>query len=404
MLDISNINGYTLKNLNRINIILGKNGAGKSKMFREIENGLASQSDTYGTSRYITPERGGNLEYSANVDVNISNNIRWLYDDRRRNQSDSFRQQSVSQFAKLELLVLREFEQDQTNSTFEPYVKKINSLLDNIEIIRVGRAFKIYSKSSKQELSPSQISSGESELISLCIECLIFGKECIPHKVNILFLDEPDVHLHPDLQERLMRFLTDMIIENNSNIIVATHSTSILGALHSYSDTHLAFMTFNQKEINFDVISDIYKKVLPVFGAHPLSNIFNEAPIWLVEGEDDERVWQQAVRSSRGKIRLYPCSVDGIDNMSFFEQETQKIILTVYDNAIGYSLRDRDGGKEEIDDILPVKRMRLSCRNCENLLLSDEVLKSLNISWEELKRLIDDWLMVNQNHSHYSEM
>lgn len=48
--------------------------------------------------------------------------------------------------------------------------------------------------------------------------------------------------------------------------------------------------------------------------------------------------------------------------------------------------------------------MRLSCRNCENLLLSDEVLKSLNNSWAELKRLIDDWLMVNQNHSHYSEM
>ena len=54
-------------------------------------------------------------------------------------------------------------------------------------------------------------------------------------------------------------------------------------------------MSFDQKEIDFKVISVVYRKVLPVFGAHPLSNIFNEAPILLVEGEDDERIWRAAM-------------------------------------------------------------------------------------------------------------
>ena len=152
---------------------------------------------------------------------------------------------------------------------------------------------------------------------------------------NILFLDEPDVHLHPDLQVRLMHFLKELVSGNNFKIIIATHSTAILGALESYTNTHLAFMTFDQKELDFKGISAVYKKVLPVFGAHPLSNVFNEAPILLVEGEDDERIWQQVVRSSDSKIKIYPCSVDSISSMNSFEQEAQKIIRTVYDNAKG---------------------------------------------------------------------
>jgi predicted ATP-dependent endonuclease of OLD family len=87
-------------------------------------------------------------------------------------------------------------------------------LLDNIEIRGDEQTFKIYKKNSDLEILPSNISSGESELISLGIECLIFSKELVEGKANILFLDEPDVHLHPDLQSRLVSFLKTLV-ENN---------------------------------------------------------------------------------------------------------------------------------------------------------------------------------------------
>ena len=145
--------------------------------------------------------------------------------------------------------------------------------------------------------------------------------------------------------------------DNNFKIIIATHSTAILGALESYNDTHFAFVTFDQKTIEFNAVSAIYKKILPVFGAHPLSNIFNKAPILLVEGEDDERVWQQVVRSSAGRIQIYPCSVESVTNMNDFEKESQKIIQTVYDDATGYSLRDRDDTDGELEDLLPINEL-----------------------------------------------
>lgn len=407
-MDILDINEYTLRNLNKINIILGKNGCGKSTLIRKVEEGLSSKPETYGKSKYITPERGGSLIYEAGIEQNLTNDINWLSGQRRRNQTTNFRQQSIAQYKKLELLVLREIEGDKRsdiNYNFDIYLKKINTLLDNIEIKRNDTTFKIYKKGTETELTAEGISSGESELISLGIECLVFSKECIAEKENFLFLDEPDVHLHPDLQVRLMHFLKDLVSENTFfKVLIATHSTAILGALESYTDTHLAFLSSDQKEVEFHTISETYKKILPVFGAHPLSNIFNQAPILLVEGEDDERIWQQAVRSSVGKIKIYPCSVDSITNMNDFELEAQKIIQNVYDNAKGYSLRDKDDTTDEISDLPPIIRIKLSCRNAENLLLSDEVLDSFSITWDELKQKIDKWVEVNDQHAHWSVM
>ena len=402
-MDISSINGYTLRDFNKINIVLGKNGCGKSTLLRQIEQGLAGQNG-YGKTKYITPERGGSLVYEAGIEQGISSNVNYLPEQRRKNLAPSFRQQSVSQYRKLKDLVLEEFELDQTKSKFDPYVEKINSLLDNIEIRRYDVAFKIFIKDTETEINAETISSGESELISLGIECLTFTKELVRDSENIIFLDEPDVHLHPDLQVRLMHFLKKLADESNFKILIATHSTAILGALESYADTHLAFMAFGQKELNFKTVSSVYRKILPVFGAHPLSNVFNENPIMLVEGEDDERIWQQVVRSSDGKIKIYPCSVDSVSRMNDFEQETQKIIQTVYDDAKGYSLRDKDDGTETIDDLLPIVRMKLSCRNAENLLLSDETLGNLNITWDQLKMRLDAWIDANKGHSHYSTM
>ena len=89
-MDINNINGYTLKNLNKINIVLGKNGCGKSIMLRTIEQNVVSQNENIGKSKYITPERGGALTYEAGVEQNLTTNISWLSGQRRRNQSGNF--------------------------------------------------------------------------------------------------------------------------------------------------------------------------------------------------------------------------------------------------------------------------------------------------------------------------
>lgn len=403
-MDISEANGYTLTNLNKINIVLGKNGSGKSTFIRKVEQHISSHNEIYGKGKYLSPERGGSLNYDAGMENSLAGDINWLPGQRRRNQTPNFKQQSVAQYKKLEWLVLREIEgakRADTDYNFDIYITKINSLLDNIEIKRNDNTFKIYNKGTTTEIGPEVISSGESELISLGIECLVFSKECITKKENFLFLDEPDVHLHPDLQVRLMHFLKDLVVENNFNVIIVTHSTAILGALESYADVNLSFLSPGKKNIDFKPISEIYRKVLPIFGAHPLSNIFNEAPVLLVEGEDDERIWQQAVRTTQGKIKIYPCVCGSVEQISIFETEVKNIIESVYDKARAYSLRDRDDTPEEdLSDELPIIKLKLRCYSAENLLLTDDVLSSLGYTWKDLQEKINEWLTEKTGKTH----
>ena len=203
-MDLSRDGHYNLGNLSKINILLGKNGSGKSTLLKKVEQHLTNSAQ--GESNYVTPERGGTLSYSANVEQNSATNDDWASSQKRQNQWNQFKSYSISQFRKLELLSLREIEQNleirqDLDHSFDSIVQQINELLNNVRIERTNKGdFEIFHKQSGDKLKPNQISSGESELVSLTIECLTFAKSCEQEKDNFLFLDEPDVHLHPDLQ------------------------------------------------------------------------------------------------------------------------------------------------------------------------------------------------------------
>jgi ABC-type cobalamin/Fe3+-siderophores transport system ATPase subunit len=409
VMDLPDIGGFSLKNMARINVILGKNGCGKSHLLKQLEQGLNSLQR--GKVRYISPERGGLLQYQANIEQSINDNPEWMVSVRRRNQSENFRQQSAVLFRRLELLELRGIEREQAQPgyvprTFDYVVDALNVLLDRVRLERDAvRAFRIVDRESGEQVSPEQISSGESELISLGIEFLAFVRECQADDQNVLLVDEPDVHLHPDLQDRLSKFIARTITERPLSLIVATHSTALLAGLAQCSETRVAFMRRKDVELNFRAVSDVDRLVLPIFGAHPLSNIFNEKPILLLEGEDDGRLWQQAVRSSMGGLKIYPCHVEeGVTALAGFEAEVNLIIETVYDDARGYSLRDRDSQGGDIADVGRIVRMRLSCRAAENLMLSDDVLSLAAVDWPVLQAKIREWVDINSTHKYHPQM
>ncbi|MGX8012697.1 hypothetical protein ACVDG8_028855 [Mesorhizobium sp. ORM8.1] len=139
-MNIENIAGFTLTNIGKISVILGKNGCGKSHLMKAIEQTIQGQNG-FGNIRYISPERGGAIVYEAGVDQAIFNNQGWMNENRRKNQSENFRQQSAALFRQLELVTLRIIEKDHrrpgyVTKTFDDVVEKINTLLDRIKIER----------------------------------------------------------------------------------------------------------------------------------------------------------------------------------------------------------------------------------------------------------------------------
>jgi hypothetical protein len=129
--------------------------------------------------------------------------------------------------------------------------------------------------------------------------------------------------------------------------------------------------------------------------------VFNRRPPLLVEGDDEDRVWQQAGRSSLGAIRVWPCVAGDVQSLNAYEKKARAIIESVYENARAYSLRDRDEGPYEIDDLGPVVRARLNCRASENLLLSDDVLAGLGTNWPTLQAELDEWISQHVGHAQH---
>lgn len=398
----------TLKNLGRLNVIIGKNGTGKSQILRHFDQHLRKEPGRY-LVKYLSPERGGNLAFDAGVENNLQTNATWGADTRRRNRVDNFRQMSFAEFRLLETLVLRSIETDPIKRadnafTFNTTVELVNALLDSVKLVRTASTgFEVHPKVGTGKRNPDSLSSGESELLCVAIEILSFTYQA-KHPDNqatqgVLLLDEPDVHLHPDLQHRLMELVVKATADTQVVTLIATHSTAILGGLNS-AEANVVFMSKDAAELGFRSISDALRQILPVFGAHPLSNVFNQSPILLLEGEDDVRIWQQAVRSSSGRIKLWPCPAGDKQSLNRHETTAAEIIGSVYDNARAYSLRDKDDQPYGIDDLEHVTRMRLACRTAENLLLSDDVLGTLGTNWDALKLAIQAWLRSDANRRH----
>jgi hypothetical protein len=177
-----------------------------------------------------------------------------------------------------------------------------------------------------------QISSGESEAIALAIEALVFSRECQVRPNRLLLVDEPDVHLHPDLQSKLMRFFERLAKDKKFNIVIATHSTALVSSIADKSEAQLAFMPLvADQTIKFSPIDEIVTNLVPIFGAHPLSNVFNERPILLVEGDDDKRIWEQAVRSTGGKLSVWSCPAGSVDKISAWEHWLADKLPSLYD-------------------------------------------------------------------------
>lgn len=143
---------------------------------------------------------------------------------------------------------------------------------------------------------------------------------------------------------------------------------------------------------NYHNVGDFLGEILPIFGANPLSNVFAEKPIMLVEGDDDLRIWEQVTRSTKGKFNFQPCAVDGKPNFQIRETELEQILSSLYDSARAYSVRDGDGIVEQLTDTPCVARIRLRCREVENLLLSDEVIEHCGLTWAEVEKRCEEYI------------
>ncbi len=72
-----------------------------------------------------------------------------------------------------------------------------------------------------KEITPYQLSSGEKQLLIILLTVLIQD-----NKPSILFMDEPEISLHIDWQQEIIKYIREL--NPNVQVIIATHSPAII--------------------------------------------------------------------------------------------------------------------------------------------------------------------------------
>lgn len=382
---------WDLKALNEITLIFGRNGSGKSLLLRKLRDVNKR------ISHYTSPERAGDISQDLNI-MQEQINPDTRANRRQYNLDPTYRQESVSRIGTLlnQLGYL-------TDSEEKPPFKLadiqtfLQTLLPDFQfkIIKVAPHYEMSRVDSGKEkiTSVNALSSGESEILSLALDVLtICGLWEIDRlEQRVLLIDEPDMHLHPDLQQHLAHFLVQIADKYKVQILVATHSTTLLSSLGYYGGSKTSVIYLNnsvneQKAIPFD---ETLQEIASCLGGHALMGPLFSAPLLLVEGDDDYKIWSFVPRYHKMHVAVIPCQ--GNAQVLRHQKTLEGLFSSLRQDKsspVGYALLDGDSQLPQVEQS-NIKFVKLSCKESENLYLTDEVLTLLGTDWEKAKLSIN---------------
>jgi len=230
-------------NLRRdVNILSGVNGVGKSTILNRVVNSLLGMQkldkDLRGVKLTLAPEEAETVRFDVIrsfdrpllrgdifdkvVDSKLNSELDLqLYQLQRRyldyqvNASNRivelFTKGDPNAQAKAQEIALEKSRfQDMVDDLFQETGKRIDR--DSNEI---------YMFQMDERLSPYKLSSGEKQMLLILLTALVEDKQ--PY---VLFMDEPEISLHIDWQQRLVALVHQL--NPNAQIILTTHSPAVI--------------------------------------------------------------------------------------------------------------------------------------------------------------------------------
>ncbi len=223
----------------RVNVLSGINGVGKSTILNKVVKSVEVNGDILnhllkGVHIKTNPADATHLRFDvirsfdrpvvngdviSRMDIRLATELDWqLYKLQRKyldyqvnmgNRIIESLQQGNPQEAQ-QLSEPKKRFQDLIDDLFKDTVKKIVRTENEIRFSQIG-----------ETLVPYQLSSGEKQMLVILLTVLVEDQQ--PY---VLFMDEPEVSLHVDWQERLI----DIILQMNPNvqIILTTHSPAVI--------------------------------------------------------------------------------------------------------------------------------------------------------------------------------
>jgi hypothetical protein len=385
---------WKISNLKDLTVIVGKNGSGKSLLLRAWRDQKPAE------VHYIVPERTGELDFQPNYMTDEHSGA-----SRRgqsaRNFNPDYRRRILG---RLQTFFMRRGNVREGVAPGSP--ADIEAMLHvllpdfNVSLIGAGNPpYVIQRQSDETSIGQvDQLSSGEVQLITMGLDALTIASmwEIESPQSRVLLIDEPDAHIHPDLQARFADLLVRIVDRYKLQVAVATHSMSLLTALSQFGGTRTAtvFLSREKDAYKAEIPSEVTREITACLGGHVLMGPLFGSPLLLVEGDDDYRIWGQVPRHHIVSVAVIPCS--GSDEVKRYQSKLEQVFGALserHESPIGFALLD---GDKELplpsaqNRQLHVKFIRLECHESENLYLTDEVLMVMQHTWTTASSAIEE--------------
>jgi predicted ATPase len=377
---------WNLSNLTGITIVFGKNGSGKSLLLRGWRDANAA------SCHYVVPERGGDLGYEAGY-LAQQLDAKQRRDNSTRNFVEQYRRQVISRIQSY-FATRGDVRAGQLPGDPAEIESALSQLLPDFSLaISAVRnpPYRITRTSNNVDVGDiEQLSSGEAQLMTIAIDILTIAAiwDIQNTTTRIILVDEPDAHIHPDLQVRFADFIIRIAARYKLQVVIATHSTTLLAAVGQFGSTAASVIYLDRANTDFVAtpFTAVLKELAACLGGHALMGPLFGIPILLVEGDDDYRIWSQVPRHHVVSFAVIPTHGEEIKQ---YQKTLERVFAALREkkNApAGFALIDGDKGIPQANEKAPqdhIRFIQLQCHEAENLYLTDEVLASLGINWQQ---------------------
>ena len=226
------------------------------------------------------------------------------------------------------------------------------------------------------QLNIESLSSGEREVLGIAFDFILRNpSHCI------VFFDEPDLHLHPELLSRLITTLRD--VGESNQFILVTHSAELIS---SSLDESVIFLTPPKEDggnqaVKIEPTGDVAEALHQLGQSVGIVSLGKK--IVLIEGSDaslDKKTYGQIVKDKFPELVLLPSG--GKNTLSSFDTIASEVLERSLWGIRFFMLADRDAVTGAQPTVTENFRM-LSRYHLENYFLDAEMLSQCFADREE---------------------
>ena len=269
----------------------------------------------------------------------------------------------------------------------------MRNIFDDVEFSSIGDPLIngnfYFTKGVSENFQYSNLSAGEKSAFDLVLDLVI---QSTYYKNAIYCIDEPEAHMHTQLQGKVLRELLKLI-PNDSQLWISTHSIGMLKEAEEIEKQYegtVVFLDFGDKDFDMEqvikpkridkiLMNKFYELALGDFSKLILANM-----VVFCEGTSDGGVRKNFDKTIYSTIfeEEYPrtlfISGGSCEDIKNIERNHGEIISNLLKNVKVIKVIDRDDlSSNEVEELKDKGITVLKKRNLESYLLEDEVIYKL---------------------------